>query len=148
MRDKLQNLLEFVRDTDLTEVLWSVSGDSIHLTRSVKPAVAATSVSNATAAVSGEAPTAPEPMLIRSKMVGTFYRSDAKKNRPPLVIEGTTVTAGQPVGAVEAMKIMKDVIAPEACKIVKALVENGHAVEYGQPLFEVAPPDAVEAPHV
>ena len=41
--------------------------------------------------------------------------------------------------AIEAMKIMKDVVAPSACKIVKALVVNGHPVEYGQPLFEIEP---------
>ena len=69
-------------------------------------------------------------------MVGTFYRADSK-SRPPLVIEGTVVAAGQPVAAVEAMKIMKDVLSPSECKIIKALVENGHAVEYGQPLFEI-----------
>ena len=75
-------------------------------------------------------------MVIKSTMVGTFYRADAP-TRPPMVVEGTVVTSGQPVGAIEAMKIMKDVVAPSACRIVKALVANGHPVEYGQPLFEV-----------
>jgi acetyl-CoA carboxylase biotin carboxyl carrier protein len=49
------------------------------------------------------------------------------------------VNSGQPVAAIEAMKIMKDVVSPSACKIVKALVANGHPVEYGQPLFEIEP---------
>ena len=71
-------------------------------------------------------------------MVGTFFRSDSP-NRPPLVVEGTVVTAGQPVAAIEAMKIMKDVVSPLPCKIMKALVANGQPVEYGQPLFEVSP---------
>ena len=75
-------------------------------------------------------------------MVGTFYRADSP-NRPPLVVEGTLVNAGQPVASIEAMKIMKDVVAPQNCRIVKALVANGHAVEYGQPLFEIE-----EASHV
>ena len=71
-------------------------------------------------------------------MVGTFFRSDSP-NRPPLVVEGTIVTAGQPVAAIEAMKIMKDVLSPNPCRIVKALVANGHPVEYGQALFEIEP---------
>jgi biotin carboxyl carrier protein len=71
-------------------------------------------------------------------MVGTFYRADSP-NRPPMVVEGTLVAAGQPVAAIEAMKIMKDVVAPQPCKIMKALVANGHPVEYGQPLFEIEP---------
>ncbi len=54
-----------------------------------------------------------------------------------MVVEGTIVDGGQPVGAIEAMKIMKDVLSPTPCKIIKALVANGHPVEYGQPLFEV-----------
>ncbi|HVO32975.1 MAG TPA: biotin/lipoyl-containing protein, partial [Elusimicrobiota bacterium] len=91
------------------------------------------------------APT-PEPLHIRSTMVGAFYRSDSP-TRPPFVVEGTVVSAGQPVAAIEAMKIMKDVVAPKACKIVKALVANGHSVEYGQALFEIEAEPA-EAPHV
>ncbi len=75
-------------------------------------------------------------MTIKSTMVGTFFRSDSP-DRPPFVVEGTIVNSGQPVAAIEAMKIMKDVLSPLSCKIVKALVANGHPVEYGQPLFEV-----------
>lgn len=85
-------------------------------------------------------------MTIKSTMVGTFYRADAA-NRPPLVVEGTVVTAGQPVAAIEAMKIMKDVLAPSGCRIVKSLVANGHPVEYGQPLFEIEP-DGESSAHV
>ena len=79
-------------------------------------------------------------MYIRSTMVGTFFRADSS-NRPPLVVEGTIVNSGQPVASVEAMKIRKDVVAQMDCRIVKALVTDGHSVEYGQPLFEVEPAD-------
>jgi len=83
-------------------------------------------------------------MTIKSTVVGTFFRSDSP-NRPPLVVEGTVVASGQTVAAIEAMKIMKDVVATVPCKIVKALVANGHPVEYGQPLFEVEPVPEVPA---
>ncbi len=137
---RLEELLEFVQSTDLEEVLWEKKGALISFRRSA--------VSNAHrkkdpgSSGASFAPLAPPeeaaPMIIRSTMVGTFFRSDSP-NRPPLVVEGTVVASGQPVAAIEAMKIMKDVVAPNACKIVKALVANGHPVEYGQPLFEVEP---------
>lgn len=138
--EKLKDLLDFVKTTDLQEVTMEKKGQTIRFVRPLAPAPAP-KAAPAPAAANGSAPAAaaePPKMVIKSTMVGTFFRADSK-NRPPLVVEGTVVTAGQPVGAVEAMKIMKDVLAPSDCKIVKALVDNGHAVEYGQPLFEVEP---------
>lgn len=139
---RLQDLLEFAEKTDLQELVWEKKGAHISFRR---PAVtdsksaSASSAAPAAASAAADAPAKPaEAMTIKSTMVGTFFRSDAP-SRPPLVVEGTVVDAGQPVAAIEAMKIMKDVLAPTACKIVKALVANGHPVEYGQPLFEVEP---------
>ncbi len=140
LKKRLEELLEFAESTDLQEVVWEKKGTLISFRRS-----AGSDVRSKTAGpsdVRGTLPEEPltpvEPMLIKSTMVGTFYRSDAP-TRPPMVVEGTLVASGQPVGAIEAMKIMKDVVAPTACKIVKALVANGHPVEYGQPLFQVEP---------
>ena len=142
-KDKLNELIEYVKTTDLQEVIVEKKGELIRFRRSPESVVPHPSSAAAKAAAAAQeaaldAPVKVEKMLIKSTMVGTFYRSDSK-DRPPLVVEGTVVSAGQPVGSVEAMKIMKDVIAPADCKIVKALVDNGHAVEYGQPLFEVEP---------
>ena len=135
---RLAELLEFVKSTDLEEVVWEKKGALISFRRSIvsephRKKASGSSGPQATP-LSHSEPAA--PMIIRSTMVGTFFRSDSP-NRPPLVVEGTVVTSGQPVAAIEAMKIRKDVVAPNACKIVKALVANGHPVEYGQPLFEV-----------
>ena len=151
MNKRLEELLEFVRSTDLQEVVWEKKGVHISFRRSAisearpKPTGApapASQPQNGRGAPIATSP-GPEPLTIKSTMVGTFFRSDSP-NRPPLVVEGTLVTSGQSVAAIEAMKIMKDVVSPNACKIVKALVANGHPVEYGQPLFEVepAPPEA------
>jgi len=152
-KKRLEEILEFVRSTDLQEVVWEKKGVHISFRRSAISAAPAKSTdarasqnpsngqprsaSNGRPAQSSTGKP-PEPMTIKSTMVGTFFRSDSP-NRPPLVVEGTQVASGQPVAAIEAMKIMKDVIAPRACRIVKALVANGHPVEYGQPLFEVEP---------
>jgi acetyl-CoA carboxylase biotin carboxyl carrier protein len=137
LNKRLKELLEFVRTTDLQEVVWEKNGTHISFRRTPAPAArpaAAVQASNGTSDSAG-AP-APEPLTIRSTMVGTFYRADSP-DRPPLVLEGTLVKSGQIVATVEAMKIMKDVVSPHDCRIVKALVTNGHPVEYGQPLFEV-----------
>ncbi len=144
LKRKLKELLAFAQTTDLQEVVWEKKGVLIHFQRT--PEAVRTkrgSRPNAQSAFgsetsSGASHSAPEPVTIRSTMVGTFFRSDSA-DRPPFVVEGTNVTAGQPVAAIEAMKIMKDVLAPVACKIVKALVANGQPVEYGQPLFQVEP---------
>ena len=137
LKKRLEELLEFAESTDLQEVVWEKKGALISFRRSVhseKPAREA--APPAAAGIPAETARAPEPRVIKSTMVGTFYRSDSP-NRPPMVVEGTVVASGQPVAAIEAMKIMKDVVAPSGCKIVKALVANGHPVEYGQPLFEI-----------
>lgn len=138
---RLQDLLAFAETTDLQELVWEKKGACISFRRSVVPDVKSAPVAQAPAATpASDAPAAPAPetLTIKSNMVGTFYRADSA-SRPPLVVEGTVVTAGQPVAAIEAMKIMKDVLAPNGCRIVKALVANGHPVEYGQPLFEIEP---------
>ena len=139
--EKLKELIAFAKTTDLQEVIWEKKGTTIRFRRSpeaVTPVPFRRAPPAAGAALPPEPPKAPEKMVIKSTMVGTFYRADSK-SRPPLVVEGTLVTSGQPVAAVEAMKIMKDVLSPSDCKIIRALVDNGHAVEYGQPLFEIDP---------
>ena len=139
LKKRLEELIAFAESTDLQEVLWEKKGALVSFRRGP---VIDKSPKRAPAADSSltpiEAPGAPEPLVIKSTMVGTFFRSDSP-NRPPLVVEGTIVAGGQPVAAIEAMKIMKDVLSPTPCRIVKALVANGHPVEYGQPLFEIEP---------
>jgi acetyl-CoA carboxylase biotin carboxyl carrier protein len=100
-----------------------------------------------TSAAESEVPGGKEPLYIRSTMVGTFYRGDTS-DRPPLVVEGTMVNSGDPVGSIEAMKIRKDVLSQHSGRIVRALVADGHAVEYGQPLFEVETENGNGSGHV
>jgi len=138
---QLKELLAFAQKTDLTEVVWEKKDATISFARTPTHKHAAkhagAPATAGPAAGAGPAPVAEKP-VIRSTMVGTFFRSDSP-DRPPFVVEGTRVTSGQPVAAIEAMKIMKDVLTPAACRIVKALVANGQPVEYGQPLFEIEP---------
>ena len=139
LKDELKKLLDSIRDTDLQEVHWDRKGTVISFRRAPSAAPASSSPNGSAESTNSEKPK--EPHYIRSTMVGTFYRSESP-DRPPLVVEGTVVASGQPVGSIEAMKIRKDVLSSMPCKIIRALVVNNHAVEYGQPLFEVEPQPA------
>ena len=134
--EKLRELLDFAKTTDIQELVWEKNGTKISFRRAE---VKGTSPKIKTATgdpPAAEAPVVPETLYIRSTMVGTFFRADSA-DRPPMVVEGTIVASGQPVASIEAMKIRKDVVSQMGCRILKSLVADGHAVEYGQPLFEV-----------
>ncbi|MDA8109330.1 MAG: acetyl-CoA carboxylase biotin carboxyl carrier protein [Betaproteobacteria bacterium] len=109
-----------------------------------------TPLASASAPVAGPAPTAPpapaapgaapegeggqEGHILKSPMVGTFYRAPSPDAKP-FVEAGQTVKEGDTVCIIEAMKLMNEIEA-DASGIIKAvLVENGQPVEYGQPLF-------------
>src|SRR3954470_11908916 len=82
------------------------------------------------------APAAPTGHVVKSPMVGTFYRS-ASPGSKPFAEVGAPIKEGEPICIIEAMKIMNEIEADMSGNISKILVENGQAVEYGQPLFIV-----------
>lgn len=75
-----------------------------------------------------------EGEVITSPMVGTFYKSSAPGN-PPFVAEGQSVSSGETLCIIEAMKLMNEVKAHKSCTIVKILVEDGELVKKGDKLF-------------
>ena len=77
-------------------------------------------------------------LTVEAPMVGTFYRAP-KPDAPPFVNEGDAIKEGQVLCIVEAMKLMNEIEARVAGRIVKVLVENGQPVEFGQPLFLMDP---------
>lgn len=74
--------------------------------------------------------------VVKSPMVGTFYRSSSPGAKAFAEV-GDQVKEGQPVCIIEAMKIMNEIESDVAGTITKILVENGQPVEYGQPLFVI-----------
>jgi len=76
--------------------------------------------------------------VIRSPIVGTFYRSPSP-DTDAFVKEGDTISRGDTLCIVEAMKIMNEIESEHAGKIVKILVDDGQPVEFDQPLFEIEP---------
>ena len=77
-------------------------------------------------------------VVIKSPMVGTFYRAPAP-DAPPFVEMGQAVQPGQVVCIIEAMKLMNEIKSETAGTVVEVLVETGSPVEFGQPLFIIEP---------
>jgi acetyl-CoA carboxylase biotin carboxyl carrier protein len=91
-----------------------------------------------TAQVTPAAPVAPPETghVVRSPMVGTFYRASAPGAKP-LVEVGQVVKEGDPICIIEAMKIMNEIDADKDGTVTKVLAENGQAVEFDQPLLVI-----------
>jgi acetyl-CoA carboxylase biotin carboxyl carrier protein len=101
------------------------------------PAPAAASAPAAAAPAASEAPAAaPEGTEITSPMVGTFYRKPAP-DAPDFVEIGSTVSVGQTVCIIEAMKVMNEIKAEKAGTICALVAEDGSPVQYGDVLFRI-----------
>lgn len=98
--------------------------------------VAAPAPAAAAPAAAPAAPAVPEGYIVKSPMVGTFYRASSPGAKP-FVDVGSQVKEGETICIVEAMKILNEIEADKTGTIVRVLGENGQAVEYGQPLFVI-----------
>jgi len=96
------------------------------------PAMAAPAAASAPVAAAPEA--APSGHVVKSPMVGTFYRASAP-GAAAFVDIGSTVKEGDTLCIIEAMKLLNEIDADASGTIRQILVENGQAVEFGQPLF-------------
>jgi acetyl-CoA carboxylase biotin carboxyl carrier protein len=147
---KLKTLVDLVSESNISELEITEAegkvrivkgGYGVPTTMMMQPApqmmapMAAAPIAAEPAAAAGvEAPAAPTGHVVKSPMVGTFYRSSTPGAKA-FVDVGTQVKEGDPICIVEAMKIMNEIEADMAGTITKILVDNGQAVEYGQPLF-------------
>ncbi len=150
---KIAKLIEIVSKSDVSEINLKQGEEELKITREKAVAqsvqtviaapvaaptpVAAPAAPAATApAAAPSAPAAPDAAkLMKSPMVGTFYRS-ASPTAAPFVEEGTSVKEGDTLCIIEAMKMMNQIQADRSGVIKKILVENGSTVEFDQPLFE------------
>jgi acetyl-CoA carboxylase biotin carboxyl carrier protein len=90
----------------------------------------------AAAAPATPAAVAPQGHVVTSPMVGTFYRAPSP-GAEPFVQVGDTVKEGQTICIIEAMKLLNEIESDKSGVVKEILVDNGQAVEYGQPLFVV-----------
>ncbi len=78
----------------------------------------------------------PTGHVVKSPMVGTFYRSSAPGS-PAFVEVGSTIKEGETLCIIEAMKLLNEIDSDFSGTVTKILVENGQPVEFGQPLFVI-----------
>jgi acetyl-CoA carboxylase biotin carboxyl carrier protein len=139
---KLKTLIELVESSGIAELEVSEGEERVRITRSmpvVHHAMAASvgmpSVSTALPSEGGQPVAAPatEGHAVKAPMVGTFYRA-AAPGSASFVEVGDAVQPGDPLCIIEAMKLMNEIEADQAGIVKAILVENGQAVEYGQPL--------------
>ncbi|HWQ38130.1 MAG TPA: acetyl-CoA carboxylase biotin carboxyl carrier protein [Burkholderiales bacterium] len=146
---KLKKLIDLVQESGIAELEITEGEEKVRISRtgaSVQTAVMAVpqtapAVVPAGAAVAGAAeaaaPAEPEGHVVKSPMVGTFYRA-ASPGGKPLAEVGQTVSPGDTLCIIEAMKLLNEIEADVGGTIKAILVENGQPVEYGQPLFIIA----------
>ncbi|MCP5305393.1 MAG: acetyl-CoA carboxylase biotin carboxyl carrier protein [Chromatiaceae bacterium] len=147
---KVKKLIELLEESDVAEIEIHEGEESVRISRtsSVMPAmiaaaaapVAAPTAPTAGATAAGSpapaAPKEPEGHIIRSPMVGTFYRAPSPGGKP-FVVEGQAVSSGDTLCIIEAMKILNQIESDKSGKVVEILVENGQPVEYNEPLFVI-----------
>ena len=153
---KLKTLIDLVSESNISELEITEAEGKVRIVKAgaagivaapaPHPAAAAPALAPAVMAAAGngsalapapaETPAAPAARVVKSPMVGTFYRSPSPGAKA-FVDVGSTIKEGEPVCIIEAMKIMNEIESDATGTIRRILCENGQAVEFGQPLFEL-----------
>ena len=146
---KLKTLIELVETSGIAELEIQEGEERVRITRALAPSgqmmmmqappAAATHaigapVAATAAAVPAAVPEEPEGHVVKSPIVGTFYRA-ASPGSKSFVEIGDTVKEGDTLCIIEAMKLMNEIEADASGAVKAVLVENGQPVEFGQPLF-------------
>jgi len=140
---KIKKLIELLDESGVAEIEIKEGEESVRISRQqnvvaapAPVAVAAPVAAAAPAAAAAEAPAEPEISghQVTSPMVGTFYRA-ASPGAAVFTDVGQSVTEGDTLCIIEAMKILNQIEADKTGTIKAVLVENGQPVEFGQPLF-------------
>ena len=151
--ENLLTLIKTVSDSELTDFDYEENGTRIRLKKKKETVVVSGASSNVpvmgleniqtveNAAAVNTANTQadnsePEGMIVKSPLVGTFYAAPSE-DADPFVSVGDQVKKGQTLAIVEAMKLMNEIESDFDGKVAEIYVQNGQAVEYGQPLFRI-----------
>jgi len=142
---KLKTLIELVENSGIAELELTEGEEHVRISRNVAPSqqfysnapqqhmVMAAAPQTAAPAAPAE-PAAPEGHVVKSPMVGSFYRAPSPGAKSFVDI-GQTVNAGDTLCIIEAMKLLNEIETDKGGVVKAILVENGQAVEFGQPLF-------------
>ena len=148
---KVKTLIDLVQQSDITELEITEGEERVRISRGavvmhpqtvaspviLPSALAPSAELGVAAAPSIETPVEPQGFVLKSPMVGTFYRSSSPGGKA-FVDVGQAVKAGETVCIIEAMKLLNEIEAGADGVIKEILVENGQPVEYGQPLILIA----------
>jgi len=150
---KLKTLIDLVAESDIAELEVTEGESKVRIVKSsampqnqvvMMPSHGAPQFAQSAApgaapvAAPAAAPVAAEPTghIVKSPMVGTFYRSSAPGSAPFIEV-GSTVKEGDTLCIIEAMKLLNEIDADKSGVVTQILVENGQPVEFGQPLFVI-----------
>ena len=144
---KLKKLIDLVEESGIAELEISEGEESVRISRNfsgqvttampqmmMQPAMAPAAAPAAAAVAPTADAATPSGHLMRSPMVGSFYRSSSPEAKPFAEV-GQHVNVGDTLCIVEAMKMMNQIESDKAGVIKAILVENGQAVEFDEPLF-------------
>lgn len=142
---KLKTLIELVENSGIAELELTEGEEHVRISRNVAPSqqfyapapqhhMAAPAPQAAAVAAAPAEPAAPEGHVVKSPMVGSFYRA-ASPGAKAFVDIGQTVNAGDTLCIIEAMKLLNEIETDKGGVVKAILVENGQPVEFGQPLF-------------
>lgn len=152
---KLKTLIDLVSESNISELEITEADGKVRIVKSdgqpvvaampmmqaapqmvAQPAAPAAPAAAAPAPVAAPAPAAETGHIVKSPMVGTFYRASSP-NAKPFAEVGQQVKEGDAICIIEAMKIMNEIEADKSGTIVKILAENGQPVEFGQSLIVI-----------
>ena len=144
---KLKTLIDLVSESNVSELEITEAEGKVRIVKSggavvqqyvpaPMPAAAAAAAPATVAELPAPVAAAPTGHVVKSPMVGTFYRSSSPGAKA-FVEVGSQVKEGETVCIIEAMKILNEIEADKSGTVAKMLGENGQAVEYGQPLFVI-----------
>ena len=144
---KLKTLIDLVSESNVSELEITEAEGKVRIVKGpvggpvamAVPAVVPAAVATPAAAPAAAPAPAAEPAAetghtVKSPMVGTFY-SASSPDAKPFVQVGSVIKAGDTICIIEAMKILNEIEADHSGTVTKILVDNGQAVEYGQPMF-------------
>ncbi len=142
---KIKKLIEIIEESDIAEIEISEGEESVRISRYSANVLAPVAVTAAPIAAPAGIPTIaatvdaaaelPSGHIVKSPMVGTFYSAASPTAGSPFVKVGQSVTEGETLCIIEAMKILNQIEADKSGVIKQILVENAQPVEYDQPLF-------------
>jgi len=152
---QIRKLMRLIQNTDITEIEVSEGEQTVRISRrsgapdvqhhfmpsapaAHAPAAAPAPVAAASTAAAPAAASADDANVVKSPMVGTFYRAPSPE-ADPFVSVGSKVNKGDTLCVIEAMKLMNEIEAEYTGVVEKILIENATPLEYGQPMFVITP---------